>query len=252
MKPSKAFLASAFITAVILIIIGAVTSVAFANKGTDTAALHDYQAREVEYQQREEQYKQLIQQANQQLEKANAELQALQAAQGGLAQSGQPASNAAAAQAGAIAAISPEKAGQIAVGAVDPAETPLKTPELVSYEGKAAYEVAFNKGTVYVDAQSGQILFNGTIPQQITADQAAKVASDYLNIKGILQTDQITFRGAQIYRVIFQNGTMAYLDMTGQITYVHPYEPPGTTQLASTGDGGGGSGGFYEAEGRDD
>jgi hypothetical protein len=35
----------------------------------------------------------------------------------------------------------------------------LKAPELVSFEGVPAYEVALNLGMVYVDANNGQILY---------------------------------------------------------------------------------------------
>ena len=38
----------------------------------------------------------------------------------------------------------------------------IRTPELVRFEGKVAYEVGFTRGVVYVDATSGAVLFNGT------------------------------------------------------------------------------------------
>jgi hypothetical protein len=34
-------------------------------------------------------------------------------------------------------------------------------PDLVSFQGVVAYEVLLDRGTVYVEANSGQILYNG-------------------------------------------------------------------------------------------
>ncbi|MGE5139892.1 MAG: PepSY domain-containing protein [Rudaea sp.] len=36
-----------------------------------------------------------------------------------------------------------------------------KTPELVNFRGKMAYEILFDNGSVYVDAFSGKVLYNG-------------------------------------------------------------------------------------------
>jgi len=83
----------------------------------------------------------------------------------------------------------------------------------------------FQNGSVYVDAQTGEVLFNGTVPQEITAEKAAQIASDYLQNKDILLVDQITFRGAPLNRVIFKNGMIVYLDTTGQITYILKSSP---------------------------
>ena len=38
----------------------------------------------------------------------------------------------------------------------------IREPELVLFEGKVAYEVGFTRGVVYVDANDGTVLFNGT------------------------------------------------------------------------------------------
>lgn len=243
MKPSKVFLASIFLTAVILVIIGAVTSVVLANKNAAANQVAGTQTLQA-YQEREATYSQLIEQANQQLAKANEQLQAMRTTQ-----PAQPVidQQAAAAPAPAITAISAEKAGVIALQAAEIGQAQLKKPELVDFQGKAAYEVTFEKGSIYVDAQSGEILFNGTLPQEISAEKAAQVAADYLNIKDVLKVDKITFRNAPIYRVIFKNGTMAYLDLTGQILYVHPYEPAAPKfEQASSGSGGGGGSAHYE------
>ena len=118
---------------------------------------------------------------------------------------------------------------------VEPGQTAKKAADLVSFEGKAAYEVVFPKGSVYIDAQSGAVLFNGTVPQQITSAKAVQIASDYLKDKDLLQVDQITFRGAQIYRVIFKDGMMVYMDLTGQISYIQKASTPAPVIVEAAG-----------------
>lgn len=56
--------------------------------------------------------------------------------------------------------VSAQNALAIAQGAA-PGARPLKAPELVDFQGATAYEVSFNLGLVYVDATSGQVLYNG-------------------------------------------------------------------------------------------
>ncbi len=223
MKPSKILLASVFLTAIIIVVIGAVTRIVLAsNASTSTSASVSAETIQA-YQQREAEYNQLIQQANQQLAEANARLQAAQSQPPQSRQAVSSAAGAASSTASSVpanVAVSAEKAGQIARQAADPGQLSVKPPELVNFQGKVAYEVAFQKGSVYVDAQTGAVLFNGTVPQTITLDKAAQIAADYLKDKAILQADQVTFRNAPLYRVIFKSGMMVYLDTTGQITYI--------------------------------
>jgi uncharacterized membrane protein YkoI len=56
-------------------------------------------------------------------------------------------------------AISADAAAAIALGAV-PGTALARTPELVSFQGMVAYEVLLDRGTVYLDANSGLILYN--------------------------------------------------------------------------------------------
>jgi hypothetical protein len=39
-----------------------------------------------------------------------------------------------------------------------------RPPELVSYQGRPAYEVSLDRGTIYVDASTAEVLHNGTAP----------------------------------------------------------------------------------------
>lgn len=228
MKSSKILLISAFITAAILTLIGGATTIVLANKNTPIKAAAP-QPVQVD-QQREASYNELLQQANAQIEKANADLQAMQNKLDEMQKSQGKTS-----PASASVSVSPAQAHEIAQKVADPGQQATGVPDLVEFEGKPAYEVVFPKGSIYVDAMSGAVLFNGTVPQVITAEKAGQIASDYLKIRDILFIDKIVFRNADLYRVVFKNGTMAYLDMTGQIKYVQLPEKKQVVVAASSG-----------------
>jgi uncharacterized membrane protein YkoI len=210
MKPTKLVLISIFISAVVLVVIGGVTSNVLASRATTAAPSQDQVKA---YQDREAAYVQLIQQANDQLAKANAQLQSLQTQVVQLqAQPTTPTTP--------DPYVTAEKASQIASNAAGPGEQPQQSPALVEFQGKTAYEVSFAKGLIYVDAQTGDVLYNGTVPQQITADKAGQIVADYLGNSAILKIDQVTIKNVPLFRVIFKNGTLAWVDLTGQITDV--------------------------------
>jgi hypothetical protein len=56
--------------------------------------------------------------------------------------------------------LSADQAAQIALNAA-PGATLTNTPDLVSFQGTVAFEVILNHGTIYVDANTGQVLYNG-------------------------------------------------------------------------------------------
>jgi uncharacterized membrane protein YkoI len=56
--------------------------------------------------------------------------------------------------------ISPDMAAYLALSAT-PGSYLVRAPDLISFQGVVAYEVTLNSGRVYVDANDGQILFNG-------------------------------------------------------------------------------------------
>lgn len=235
MKISKTFLLSAFITAAILMVVGGVTAVTAANR----AASQKLAA-----------YEDLVQQANDQITRANEQILALQ---GQTPSTTQPASPDVFPLAAPAAAVTAGQAEAAARSAVEAGQILQKPPELVSFEGAAAYEVVFSGGSVFIDAQSGAVLFNGTAPQTISAEQAAQVASDYLHNTAILETGQVPFRGQSIYRVIFKNGTIVFLDPTGQIISINLYTPPGVQQASvDTGGGGGAEERHDDDDGGDD
>jgi hypothetical protein len=115
-------------------------------------------------QQREAQYRQLIDQANQRLADMNKQLAAVQVVQTVPAAPVRAHASAAPAPAPTQSAapqitLSPDAARDIAVRAANFA-TMIRTPELVRFEGTVAYEVGFTRGVVYIDANSGAVLFN--------------------------------------------------------------------------------------------
>ena len=113
-------------------------------------------------QQREAQYRQLIDEANQRLQQANQQLAASAAAAPTARSTRSAALAAPAAQvAQPTASLSAEAARNIAIDASGGA-TMIREPELVLFEGKVAYEVGLTRGVVYVDANDGTVLFNGT------------------------------------------------------------------------------------------
>jgi hypothetical protein len=104
-------------------------------------------------QQREAAYQEMIRQANERLAQANAN-QLIQ-----VTPTDQPATPLAPSP--QIAQLSSIQAASVAFQ-VAPGANLMSMPELVNYQGATAYEVILNMGVVYVDANSGQILYNGT------------------------------------------------------------------------------------------
>jgi hypothetical protein len=250
MKPSKLLLISVFITAALLVVVGVVmTTLSVNDRVNETQVKYeqllqqagqtqaDYDQLVEQTNQRETQYQQQIKDANQKIETANHNLLAMQNqikqvkqqwTVTNQIQKNAPLASSAAQDATTTASkssgitISPDVAGQLAQKVAEAGQTLLKQPELVDFQSKLAYEALFPKGSIYVDAQDGSILFNATIPQQITADQAAQLVEDYLNYRDVLQVDLIHIGTQALFRVILRNGYIAYVDLSGQITHINP------------------------------
>lgn len=95
---------------------------------------------------REAQYQELIRQANERLQAAYEQLQAQQAA------ALQPDA----------ALITPDQAAEIARQYV-PDALIIRPPQLFDYQDKLAYDVTMDLGPLYIDAYTGEILYDGTI-----------------------------------------------------------------------------------------
>lgn len=171
MKHRTALVIAAVVTAFLLVTAGGVlarVALTSATTGTaDAATTIDVSAEatldpqvEALLQQREAQYQAQLTAANNRLQEAYAQQQAL-AVQLEQAQSAAPsASSASAATTSTGYAISPEQAVLLALSAA-PGNSAAFLPDLVSFQGIPAYEVALSGGLVYVDANTGDVLYNG-------------------------------------------------------------------------------------------
>ncbi len=142
---------------------------------------------------REAQYRALLEEANRRLEEANQQLakleqqlEAVQATQSAPA----PVANASQSQATQRprvqpaqpqpviqAALTPQRALEIAL-ITAPGTVAQRMPELVDFQGVVAYEVLLNAGTMYIDANSGAILYNGVVVQPPPPPQSPPVYYD--------------------------------------------------------------------------
>jgi len=177
---------------------------------------------------REAAYQQALAEANRQLAAAN---QRLEEANRQIAQQTNQQQSAPAAQNPAPVQptypISIEQAQAIASSLANGA-TLTKPAELVRYQGTPAYEVIFDRGAVYVDAQSGAVIASTlTQPQPqpmaqagITSDQAAQIALAY---RGGGQIKEVKFereRGIDVYEVKFTDGAEVYVAASdGAVVY---------------------------------
>jgi hypothetical protein len=143
------------ITAFILVVSGAVIGrAALSAQAANSTSSGDIQAllmqREAEYQAR--------------LEEANAALSAVYTQQGTAAQENgttQTGENAA-----SLVKLSPEDALLVAVITAPNARI-LRVPELVNFQGTVAYEVTLDTGVLYIDANTGLLLYDSTAQVQL-------------------------------------------------------------------------------------
>lgn len=119
--------------------------------------------REAIYRQRLEQANQQLQQANAQLQEAYGKLQALTAEPTATQSMLPQPAPAPPTPTAVVYPVSPEQAAAIALGVASGASL-TRQPELVSFQGTATYEVQLDNGIIYIDANSSQVLYNGTTP----------------------------------------------------------------------------------------
>ncbi len=115
---------------------------------------------------------------------------------------------------------SPQQAAALAANIAG--VSPNALPELVNFNNTPSYEVVYANGKVYVDANSGRILYNGlqTKPANINAGQAVNIVTRYLNRTDVTSIDVVPFNGTSVYMVGFSDGTQVYVDVTGQIVAI--------------------------------
>ena len=160
MKQRTALLLAAALTAFVLVLVGGVaahvaqsaapatapaTATTASDPTADPAVQDAIRQRDAQIQQANER----LQQAYEQLQQQPGQSQAAQVATADSETSGY--------------AVSPKMAAAIAFAAA-PGTTLSRAPELVDFQGIAAYEVRLNRGLVYVDAGTGKVLYNGAAP----------------------------------------------------------------------------------------
>lgn len=229
MKNKLSLAVSIFVTVFVITVgIGVITKVSADNTSkANSSPTVDATA----FAQREQQYQQIIAQANQQIELANQQIATL-------ANEITPNS----VQEPTSVATSPylfsaEQASAIAQQIAGVA--PKALPELVSFSGTPAYEVVYGNGKVYVDANTGSILFNGLqkTVTKITSEQALYIAVNYLKTSQPVAMGTSTYNGANVYVVLFADGQSVYVDMTGKVVAVQmaaPAQPSNNTSSSSS------------------
>lgn len=121
-------------------------------------------------------------------------------------------------------AVSPEQAQAIAQADAR-GTTLIRAPELVRLQGVPAYEVVFDRGAIYVDAQTGAILANtistGTqVANAINEDQAIAAAVAYMGGGTVAKVKREYEHGVDVYEVKFADGSEVYVDAySGQVVY---------------------------------
>jgi hypothetical protein len=203
MKNKTIILTSVFIAAVLITIgIGVVTNVNALNSEVPPIPT----LTPIETNLREQAYQQLISDANAKIELANQQINALLSVTPEADDDGDTSYVFSAEQAAALA---------MNIAGVLPAQL----PELVIFNDVTAYEAIYGNGNVYIDADSGKILYNGlqTGVAQINADQAVKIASNYLGRSDVVSIDVDSLDGKTVYVIGFSDGTRVYVDTTGQI-----------------------------------
>jgi hypothetical protein len=238
MKQKTVLIVSIALTAFILVTLGAVVNSAFGRATSEPAAVNSLEDLPPEIQQtlqeREDAYNQLIEEANTQLQQVVSENQTLQAQLDNQADTTFEASTVE-----QQTTLSADEAQQIALDNVASSGVLDGDPELVDFEGAMAYEVPFKQGNVYVDAESGEVLFNGTIaqvPAQISGEEAARVAANYLDRTDVYKVEMVSLNGDSVYKVKFNSGDVAFVNNTGQLVLV---------RLAPEG-GGSSDAGYYD------
>ncbi len=192
---------SFFLTAFVLVVGVSVVNASGRQNVPDPAPVQD-SALLQQMNEREVAYRALIDEANTRIETLNQEVLSLSAAT--------PVVE-------TPAILAPEQAAQIALMEVNNEDSMIQLPELVDYEGEAAYEVRMTKGLLYIHAENGTVLFN-SVPKRIDEKRAAEIGGEYFGGMdpryAIVQITELN--GSPIYKVNF-NGYLVYIDPYGQI-----------------------------------
>jgi uncharacterized membrane protein YkoI len=163
---------------------------------------------------REAAYNELLTQANQQIQTLNDQVNVLQR------ETASPGIG--------LSKVTPQTAIEIALLTAGSTETLQKMPELVSYEGKTVYEVKLEDGPIYIDSESGGVVYNGVL-QRISEKQAGEIAGKFLggmDPRWAVITKEI-LNETPFYKVIF-DGYVVHVDIYGNVMKAQVYRVPST------------------------
>jgi hypothetical protein len=130
-----------------------------------------------------------------------------------------------------------DMAAAISSAQADAGMATLSSPkaDLVDLNGKTAYEVLFDFGKIYVDANTGLVLGNSIV---VTPEIAGSVAANYLQLNRYNNVSQVSLKGENVYKVNFIQGINVYVSMKGVVVTweyapsnnVNPNTAPGSNQ----------------------
>lgn len=149
MKQRNALIAAAGFTAFVLVVIGGLAGRLSSASATVPSPTVD-PALMAQIQDREAAYQNLVQQANDRLQQAYEQL-------------GQVQKQAQSAQMTTTYPVSPDLAAGLALS-LAPGAKLTSVPALVDFQGTVAYEVILDRGSMYIDATTGRLLYDGMAP----------------------------------------------------------------------------------------
>lgn len=99
---------------------------------------------------------------------------------------------------------------------------PQALPELVNFNNTPAYEAVYANGKIYIDANTGRILYNGLQAKvtSVTPEQALNIAMRYLNRSDAISIDVAPLNGTNVYVIGFADGTRVYVSVSGQVVAI--------------------------------
>lgn len=122
------------------------------------------------------------------------------------------------------AAIPVEQASLLALQAAGEDARVVAQPELVVFNGEAAYEVKLEDGNVvYIGAYDGTLKYNSITESNkpaITSEEALIIAADYIDYYQPVSIALKDYNGKASYFIRFWNGANVFVDRAGAILAV--------------------------------
>lgn len=106
-----------------------------------------------------------------------------------------------------------------------------------------------------VPAKVQPVLLPASAPTQpvvVSPQDAAVVASNYLNRTDLFSAELADFNGAQTYKITFSSGDIVYVALSGQVLSAEPPPAPVVITSSSNPRGGGGGGNSFGEDGEGD